>query len=176
MYLYFEIKGLCTLLKNCTIKCICDPRISYGEFCQFSRQTSVYSKEDAVNILNDECDDSSSINFNLEVKPCLISAWQRANPDFCMNFTLSLSYSKLFFICLKLNPLKTTLKTSIQACPSGYEIIPGLDGKCFFASSRNQDTLFAKNTAEYECSLSGASLIALETEEKLNLIINWLSK
>lgn len=68
------------MLQNCSIACRCDILKNYGEFCQFSRQQSVFSKIESLNIIQTNYD--IDINFQMEVKPCLIKAWQQSNTQF----------------------------------------------------------------------------------------------
>lgn len=71
--------GECTPLKEtCSFTCKCDNQISYGEFCQFSIAPNVFTGQGSVNLLSL----SESTVFNQEVRPCLTSAWQQANPQF----------------------------------------------------------------------------------------------
>ena len=62
------------------------------------------------------------------------------------------------------------------ACPPGYQIIPGIDG-CFAASKipATNNAKFTKANAEYQCSLTGGSLVSLETPTKLAAIRAWLT-
>lgn len=59
------------------------------------------------------------------------------------------------------------------ACPVGYEIIPEVNDRCFLA--KPIPTGVDKLTADYECQISGASLIIFENEQKLNHVLNWLN-
>lgn len=51
-------------------------------------------------------------------------------------------------------------------------MITGVEG-CFKAVSKNTAS-FSKPNAEYECSLTGGSLVSLETTEKLEAVKTWL--
>lgn len=65
---------------TCTVYCNCNSTISYGDFCQFLKSPSVYSYQSSLNLLTIQ--GSQSINFNLQVSPCLITSWQQSNQQF----------------------------------------------------------------------------------------------
>jgi len=109
---------------------------SYGQFCQFSIAPVVYTAQQSISILTDQ-----STDFNIEIRPCLIKAWQLANQQL--------------------------------ACPVGYETIPGIAG-CYSLYQATKVN-FTKSNAEYECSLTGGSLLAIETQQKLTAIKAWLT-
>ena len=54
-------------------------------------------------------------------------------------------------------------------CPSQFTLIEATD-QCYLVS---QKQAFSWSEAEQECKTRGASMIALQTEEKYNTIKNW---
>ena len=104
---------------------------------------SVFTKTDSLTVLASApvTRNFGPMDFNLEVKPCLTSSWQQANPQF--------------------------------ACPSGYEMIPSVANRCFVVTDTKVNK-FNKKSAEYQCELNGGSLVAFETQEKLNAVTEWL--
>lgn len=59
------------------------------------------------------------------------------------------------------------------SCPVGFEIIPGVDERCFLAKAI--PTGVNKPTADYECQISGASLVIFETRQKFDSVLNWIN-
>jgi hypothetical protein len=127
----------CTpLFATCSFTCQCNSATSYGQFCQFSIAPVLYTAQQSLSVLTDQ-----SVDFNIELRPCLVKAWQRANPQL--------------------------------ACPPAYETIPGIDG-CFSLTQATTAN-FTKASAEYACSLTGGSLLSLETSQKLTAVATWLN-
>ena len=151
--------GVC-LSRNCSFVCNCNISTSFGEFCQFTRQQATFSNLESVNVLLQN--NINDINFDLEIKPCIIKAWQTSNPVFCniqtyFDFKLNLV---LFFLIL-------------TACPVGFEIISGIPDRCFYTKTMNSSGL-TKTTSEYNCNVNGGVVAALETLDKYTAVINWL--
>lgn len=75
---------------NCSFVCDCTGTNSFGPLCQFSSSQSAYSKVETINVLTASC--TTEVNFNLEVKPCIVETWQQAYPQFGKNSNFLSAY------------------------------------------------------------------------------------
>ena len=71
---------------TCTIYCNCNATISSGQFCQNLINPNVYTNQNVLNLLavssSSSSTSQSNLNFNLQVLPCITSAWQQSNQQF----------------------------------------------------------------------------------------------
>ena len=78
---------------TCTIYCSCNATISTGQYCQNLINPNVYTNQNILNLLAPSSSSSQqNLNFNLQVLPCITSAWQQSNQQFGINFEKKIKF------------------------------------------------------------------------------------
>ncbi|CAF0782126.1 unnamed protein product [Brachionus calyciflorus] len=173
--------GQCVDVQNGTYACLCAPEYT-GANCETKKQcVETYDYCSSLPCLNGgTCIRGTNCTFNCNCTN------DYSGPYCQFSRKQSIFSSQQSIAIIQLNEMALDFKMELQpcllqawkesnpqfSCPSGYEMIPNIKDRCFLVGKVPNGLDKAK--AEYECEVTGASLITFETFEKLQSIIKWL--